>query len=197
MDADDLEYPVIYFRGYVFLLEPSFTLRGPGPGYFGGPAETKFTGVECGSAPLHRVLTLQPSSIPALERFCLPDVPLFYGLRYSGCEISYGIPSSSECRLSRLEPRKPSADWPYEGYPEILPYIPLRVRKRFACSPKMLSKLSFQGVAAKPKTMVVIVPPFPVGGVSLWGRSGDLEGVQIIFECDFESRTVTAYNQCG
>jgi hypothetical protein len=197
MDADSLEFPAVYFEGMAFILEPSMSFRGPSAGYFGGPTEAKFTGITRGAAGLHRVLTLQPSAIPALAECYLPVLPLFYGLRYSGCEISYSFSRSSECRIIGLDPRRSSEDWPYVGFPEILPYFPLRVKKRFACSARIFSKLSWQGVSPKPKTMMVIVPPPPVGGVSLWGRSGDLEGVQIIFECDFGKQTVKAYNQCG
>jgi hypothetical protein len=49
----------------------------------------------------------------------------------------------------------------------------------------------------KPKMAVVIVPPIFVGGVSMWGPIGDAEGVQVIFECDFEATTVRASNQCS
>jgi len=42
----------------------------------------KFTGVRHGPARLHRVLTIGGSMIP------VPSVPLFYGLRFSGCRVT-------------------------------------------------------------------------------------------------------------
>jgi hypothetical protein len=150
----------------------------------------KFTGVRHGPARLHRVLTIEGSMIPA------PPVPLFYGLRFSGCRVTYSLPSRSVCRITQIEPRRSSADWPYQDYPSLLPYIPLRVQKRASYTTERFARLSWQGLDINPKMMVVIVPPIAVGGVSLWGPTGDVEGVQIIFECDFENQTVKASNQC-
>ena len=44
--------------------------------------------------------------------------------------------------------------------------------------------------------LVLVVPPNPIMGVSMWGPSGDAEEVQVIFNYNTEQGTMTAYNAC-
>ena len=165
--------------------------------YFGGPLDLKFTGVRHGPAPLHRVFTISDRSIPALAEYSISSIPLIYGMQYSGCQLTYRLPRGSICNITKFKPRRSSKGWPYDHYPNLLPYIPMHISKRTRCSPKQFAKLAWQGLDIKPEMLVAIVPPLPIGGVSIWGPIGDVEGVQIIFECDLKTRTVRASNQCS
>lgn len=49
----------------------------------------------------------------------------------------------------------------------------------------------------QPSEMVVLIPPPATIGFSMWGRSGDAEGVALVAECDLKNQAVTTYNVCG
>jgi len=193
MSPDEVHFPVAYYNGTAFFFAPTDRHS---PTYFGGPSDITFTGVRHGPEPLHHILTLAGAVIPALVDYHVFSLPLFYGLRYDACSLTYRMPERSVCEITKLQPRRSSADWPYRDYPRLLPYIPLRLSRRTRCTAKRFAKLSYQGLEIKPTTMVVVVPPVFIGGVSMWGPMGDAEGVQIVFECDFENKTVRASNQC-
>ena len=189
-----LKFPVAYFGGKAYFLEPDDRFSWT---HFGGPCEVTFTGPGSDPHCLHHILTLHSGVIPPLaQQPTAPAVPLFYGMQYDGCVLSYRVLKSSLCEIVELDPRDADADYPYPDYPRLLPYIPLRLAKRTNCTAKQFANLAWQGLDIKPKTMAVIVPPIFTCGVSMWGKWGDAEGVQIIFECDFENQTVKATNQC-
>lgn len=193
ISPDELRFPVAYYRGMAYFFRPTDRYS---PTYFGGPSEVRFTTVPHGPLPLHHVLTLAGAVIPALEEFYVFSLPLFYGLRYDGCSLTYRMPERSVCKITKLQPRRSSDDFPYREYPVLLPYLPLRLARRTRCTAEQFAGFSYQGLNIKTKTMAVIVPPLFLGGVSIWGPIGDAEGVQMIFECDFETQTVRASNQC-
>src|SRR5262249_42519918 len=136
--------------------------------YFGGPpySQFKFTGLSFGTRPLHHVMQLYSNILPGIEKKGFPEVQLFYGIRYSGCRMKYELlpPAESlmkeveqhltserslgslpdlrsECHILEMEPRESSEDWPYAGYPDLLPYVPLQLADRIPCSPQ-----TFQGL---------------------------------------------------
>jgi hypothetical protein len=113
---------------------------------------------------------------------------------YGSGQLTYRFKYSDVSIL--VSPGAFTKDWPYRDYPPILPYVPLAVSKR--------KKQSWRQFAAdfpnmkedQPSDLVVVVPPPATIGVSLWGLTGDSEGVAIVFECDLETQKVTAYNVC-
>src|SRR5688500_6429614 len=117
MGPEDVRFPVAYYGGTAYFLAPTDRYTGS---YFGGPSDVSLTGVRHGPEPLHHVLTIDYRVVPALEEAYLFQLPLFYGLRYDGCELTYRA-SSDDCRITKLSPRKSSANWPYRDYP---PYLP-------------------------------------------------------------------------
>ncbi|MFL5245564.1 MAG: hypothetical protein ACJ8FY_26000 [Gemmataceae bacterium] len=56
------------------------------------------------------------------------DLPLLYGMSYSGVDLTYKFEHSDISVL--VSPGKLADDWPYRDYPPILPYVPLAVTKR-------------------------------------------------------------------
>jgi hypothetical protein len=124
-------------------------------------------------------------------------MPLFYGLTYSGCTLRYCKTSASSMELLEMEPTSSSGDFPYPDYPTLLPYLPLRIAKTHRCQFSEFSELSCQPHwQVEPSSLVVLVPPSPILGMSLWGPSGDAEYVQIVFECDVARGIIRAFNQC-
>ena len=44
--------------------------------------------------------------------------------------------------------------------------------------------------------LILVVPPNPMMGVTLWGPDGDAEEVQIIFRYNSKTGTLVAQNAC-
>lgn len=193
MLPEKLNCPVVYSNGHAHFLE---RVSGFSLSYFGGPSEREIFGLRHGPHRIHHILTLNWQTIPGLDEPGVFEIPLFYGLRFDGCSMAYDFSETSRCRLLELEPRKSSAEWPYSGYPDLLPYFSLGVARRVECSIEQFRKLLAQRDELFSDEVVVIVPPLFDIGVSLWGRSGDSEGVQIVFRCDIKKQIVRVYNEC-
>ncbi len=164
---------------------------------FGGPLECELAGVRVSPRSLHYLGRLSDQQLRFLGAPAYVfEVPLIYGFRLSGCRLTYKLVSRSEVKIVSLSPRKPSLAFPYKGYPNMLPYVPLAV----TTSSRMSYKRFAESVPNLPEQqaadLVIAVPPPAAIGVSLWGRYGDPEGVTVIFECDLASRTVSAFNVC-
>lgn len=193
MLTEELYYPAAFYDGHAYFFERASTYS---PSYFGGPTSIRFSGLRHGPRRVHHVMTLNWDAIPGIETKGFSNLSLFYGMCYSGCRMTYQIVELFRYRLLELEPRKSLADWPYRGYPELLPYVPLRLAKRTRCSCEQFRELLVQQGEVKEEDVTVIVPPIPDLGISLWGPGGDAEGVQIIFQFDVQSAKVRVYNEC-
>jgi hypothetical protein len=190
---EELHYPAAFYDGQACFYERASRYS---PSYFGGPTGIRFTGLRHGPRRLHHVMTLNWKTIPGIEEKGLSNLCLFYGMSYSGCTMTYEIVELFRYRLLELKPPKSLADWPYSGYPDLLPYLPLRVAQQVPCSPEQFRKLLIQNGEVKDNEVTVIVPPMFDLGMSLWGDSGDAEGVQIVFQVDVGKHRVRAYNEC-
>ena len=193
MLPDELQYPAAFYGGHAHFYERDVRYS---PSYFGGPTSIRFSGLRHGPKRLHHIVTLNWDAIPGVEDHGFSDISLFYGMCYSGCTMSYQMTESLRFRLLELQPRKSSADWPYSKYPDLLPYVPLRLARRVGCSPERFREFLIQRGEINSKEVVVVIPPMFDLGMSLWGPSGDAEGVQVVFHLDLETRTVRAYNEC-
>ena len=177
MLPEELLYPAAFYDGHAFLYERA---SGYSSSYFGGPTSIRLTGLRHGPRPLHHMMTLNWDAIAGIEKQGYSSLSLFYGMCYSGCTMTYQIEETYRSRLLELEPRKSSADWPYSGFPKLLPYVPLRVARRVPCSAEQFRELLIQHGEVKADDVTVIIPPMFDLGISLWGHSGDAEGVQIV-----------------
>lgn len=206
MAADETKWPVVYCNGQAVCFEPSSSF---GATYFGGPLDKTFVGREFGPEPLHRVLTLSMDLLPQPEGLYLHgSIPLFYGMRYDECVIRYRVPvmtgtkiqfveDEREMQLLELNPVESLPDWPYEGYPRLLPYIPLTESSRSLMTPEEFGgQFAWQGLSLLPTELAVVVPACPHLGMSMWGPAGDAEAVQLLFKYDFVTHEVVGSNQC-
>jgi len=163
---------------------------------YGGPLEPGVAGLEL-ARPLHHVATiavdhLRPLGVP--WRFS--ELPLAYGLEYSDCRLQYTFEPGSIV-IQAMEPREPSEDWPYAGYPRVLPYAPLEPGPTVPSTWEEFRQRA-PGLSERPlPEIVVLVPPPATLGFSLWGRMGDAEGATIVFECSLQEKRVRAYNVCS
>jgi hypothetical protein len=161
--------------------------------YFGGPLRVEFTGQSFGPKPLHQIACIGNLHLPALGPVYLVELPLIFGMHFSGCELSYRIESRRKIEILRIEPASSLADWPYPNFPPLLPFVPLRLDD----TPRSESYDDFTQrfpnmPYPQPTELVVTVPPPGAVGLSLW-EDGDLNDVTIVFECDLKRNEVESY----
>lgn len=194
MQPDDLKFPVVFHQGAASFLDRTDTWSSC---WFGGPSDVALHGMPDPSTPAHHILTLGCREFPVLGRFGL-RLPLFYGIRHSGCDMVCRKKDASNLQVSNISSTATDPDWPYPHYPQHLPYFPLRTARRLECGFDAFSGLSCQpGWDVSPAAMVVIVPASQGIGISIWGPSGDAEQTQIVFECDLAQGSYRAFNQCA
>src|SRR6266496_988407 len=151
MPHEEIQFPAVYCDGTAYLLEPDTRFSWT---YFGGPYEGTFKNLDGDSQSLHHILTLHRGIIPPLEGHRLGlGLSLFYGMQHDGCDLEYRILGPMLCEVIKLEPPEASADFPYPYYPPLLPYVPLRLAKRFDCTAEQFAKFAWQGLDIEPKTM--------------------------------------------
>lgn len=95
--------------------------------HFGGPPPAQIYGQPFGPRPLHLIASLGARHIPALGECYFGALPLIYGMYYDGCMLSYRVQVSHKVELLQIQPATSSDDWPYENFPPLVPYIPLRL----------------------------------------------------------------------
>jgi hypothetical protein len=188
-DAETLAAPAIYHRGKVFFTETTH--------WFGGDLDLTVKGPPHGPHPLHRILTLDLSDerLGVSGLVDLKYLPLVFGMRFDGFEYDYLVESDHSIDIKRSSQQTSSNDWPYDGFPDVLPRLALRLLDPVRASPEEASNLTLQGFSlTEPEEMVTIVPSQEeYGGVSLWGEYG--RGVQLIFYFTHSVRRVSADNQ--
>jgi hypothetical protein len=160
---------------------------------FGGPLDQEVTGLEHGPRKLHSIGYLSARAIPALGGPTVLGLPLVYGMCFNGCDITYRLSGYRKIEVLGMSQRRSLEDWPYAGFPDLLPYVPL---VRATATPRSYADFAkrFPNLPDRPEgQLMVCVPPPATIGLSLWGE-GDLEGVTIVFDCDLTTGTVHAYN---
>jgi hypothetical protein len=210
IDFDKLVTPAIYYREQVFLteLDPSPNARH----WFGGELDVEIGALPDelhplhrilpidlpdGPYPLHRILTIDMTDglLGVLAGGDLKHVPLIYGMRYEACDLAYRVASPRRIEIKRWAGRASVDDWPYDGYPDSLPRVGLRLLDPVPASLEEFGKLTHQGIDfGDPDEMIIIVPSTAdYGGVSLWGKHG--WGVQLIYYFTPDDRSVSVEQQ--
>jgi hypothetical protein len=163
--------------------------------WFGGPIEDSLLGVALPVRP-HLIASLHLSDLkPALQAGPI-EIPLIYPMRHSGGHMFYSFEYGA-IQLTEVTPREASSDWPYIGYPEILPYHSLSVGSVIEESWDEFLDRAPNLPEDQEAELVVLVPP-PIGlGFTMWGRYGDFEDATLVFECDLAKSRVETYNICS
>lgn len=163
---------------------------------FGGPIEHEIRGVPFGPRGLHQFGVISERHLPKLAaKHKIPDLPLFYGLSFNDCRMSYTFDGDA-VEVVSIEPAKSTENWPYPNYPANLPFVSLDVGKTRRQDWRDFAAQVVNLGEDQPSEIVAIVKPPATIGHSLWGRIGDAEGVTVVFECSPKTRTVVAYNVC-
>ena len=157
---------------------------------FGGPLASEIAGKQFGPKPLHRIACLSYFHIPVLSGHYLSPMPLVFGMHYSGCALTYHFDCDRRIEILSIDPATSSGDWPYENFPPLIPFIPLRLED----PPRVTSYDEFAGrfhtdMPSEPGDLIVCVPAPATIGLSFWG---DWHDVTIVFQCDLKKRQVTA-----
>jgi hypothetical protein len=187
------ELVVVFHEGHVTSLVRS---DAHSSSTYGGPLEHKTSGQSLPRS-VHHIAHLGVAQLPFLgaPRYLL-DLPLVYGLYYEASTIKYTYGHGS-ISIESLLPDRPLDGWPYEGYPNMLPYVPLEVGEVSEASWSIFLSRAPNLPEEQPSEVVILVPPPATLGFSMWGKAGDAEGVTLVFECSLESKRVVAYNVCG
>jgi hypothetical protein len=194
MQPDDLKFPALFHEGKVWFLKRAEEHTGS---YFGGPFEGEVRVSDVPVRSLHHIATITGRCFEPLRHVIGGGtICLFYGITHSGCRLQYRV-LASDIELLQLDPEAPLEGWPYPNYPAYLPYFPLELDRVVDCEFEEFCELSCQRLEHPGSDALIIVPPSPVLGMSMWGPSGDMECVQIVFRYSLESHIVDAFNQCG
>jgi hypothetical protein len=163
--------------------------------WFGGPgSDGVMDGPRHGPRRLHHVVTLNHGAfgIKAL-RFGF-QVSLYYGLCFEGCEVEWQRTASAALKITKLEPRKSSSEYPYYGYPDLLPWFPLQITGAEETTTMDIDEaIGNTGWTPDPAKVYVIAHSHAELGIALFAPGDD---VDIVFEYDFEKGSVRAANQC-
>ncbi len=174
---------------------------------FGGPFSTPLYGEVPNVEYLHQVAVIYGTQRPDYVSRFLQNLPLLYGIRFSGCDLSYRLVAGSiphegreihyrGAEILELFPDQPDDDWPYPNFPSLLPYWPIERKCSRPCSWKEFAEETFDVRESPPTQLIFAMSPPTNLGISLWGADGDLEGVEVIWEVDTETQHVHVTNRC-
>lgn len=195
MDLNTQIYPFAYYKGKLITFNQAdeFTVS-----YFGGPGDLQVGGTKHGPRKIHHIATLNYTDLNADYFDFGSSLPFYYGMCFDGCELEYFYTDSSKLKITDMEPTKSNDDWPYEGFPNHLPYFPLYVNEIKSISEKeALDKFSQYVDTISDVELIFIVPPNPKLGVSMWGPTGDAEGVKLVFVYNIKSKKMRVHNVCS
>jgi hypothetical protein len=201
MTADKICMPTLIFPDR--LVRASFAGSGLNRHRLGGPLELEIKKWPRRYPPPHRVLTLDTMD-PALDLDIqrASPIPLIYGFQLSGCRMKYKLTRSDDIEIQECQGQL-AKNWPYADYPPMLPTVPLFFKSSEPIDWKKLeqdedwSGLTNQDSRPKKDEILIVVPPNDVYGVSLWGWSGDRNGVQVVFRVNLNTLAVEAWNECA
>ncbi|TWT66783.1 hypothetical protein Pla123a_44810 [Posidoniimonas polymericola] len=163
--------------------------------YLGGPPDLQeLTREDGGDTPLHHIATLSCDEFDCSYRGRLP---LLHGMTYQGSLLEYEVAESGHVvRTTYLSPNESDPEWPYPGYPALLPYLQLEVWKKRICTWEEFANEFINAPNEPPADLTVMMPPPMHIGFSLWGRHGDTYPVQLCFGLNFTTMKVEVTSWC-
>ena len=191
-DESDIDpIATVFSDGQRFLLGRS---KARSNSYFGGPGyDQVIEGPRYGSRRIHHLLTLNHGAFGIDAMQFGFEVSLYYGLCFEGCELEWQRTHTAAVRITKIDPRKSGKEYPYFGYPDILPYFPLRTLAKSEVEASDIKDAIYNtGWDVDLGKVYVVVHSHPDLGVSLFEPDAD---VDVVFEYDPESGCVRATNQ--
>jgi hypothetical protein len=191
MEIFESKYPLAYYQGKLktFRRGNEYTLS-----YFGGPKQSRISGLSHGPRSLHHIATVNGRDL-GLSKFGISTVPFYYGMCFDGCEIEYTTHYSGDVKIEKMEPNESSTNWPYPSYPEFLPYFPLELDSTYDVSKEQFKERVWADL--DDDEMVFVVPTNPDLNFSMWGPDGDASGVELLFFYNPSKEYMRAQNACS
>lgn len=162
--------------GYFYTKKSTVIEPSPGPykHRFGGVPSHRFTGDDATDLNVHCLYELDTSdsALPNLLRGH-PTLPLYYPLFNDACDFSYQVVSPSEVKI-HLVSNDVQPDFPYEGFPPVLPEHSVNARALSYSEQKTLvyaftaaSELNENAISAKDKQFLKSIgyPCTQIGGI--------------------------------
>ena len=164
--------------------------------YFGGPNQDYIHDDKLlRHCQLHHIATLNHPRLGIGSVKFGFSISLYYGLTHEGCVLSYHRTATSAVQFTHLEPKKLTPNYPYPGYPPLLPYYRLGIASTSQYTKEEIqSRIYNTGWSVRDDCVYVIVCQHPHLGVCLFDPSDEVE---IVFEYDHENGRVKATNQCS
>ena len=183
----------VFANGRKYLLGRS---RAPQSSYFGGPGtDQAIKAPRHGPRRLHHLLTLNHAEFGISALKFGSNVSFYYGLCFEGCELDWTRTATSAIEITRIDPKKSGKDYPYFGYPDLLPYFPLEIVEQNQADPSdMEEAIGNTPWEAAPDNIYVIVHSHPELGIALLSPG---EEIDIVFEYDPISGRIRAESSMG
>jgi hypothetical protein len=162
--------------------------------YFGGPGyDQVIDGARYGPRRIHHILTLNHNAFGISSLKFGFKTSFYYGLCFEGCELEWERTHTAAMRVTKIDPRKSGKEYPYFGYPDVLPYFPLEVRVKSAATSSDIEAAVYNtGWDVDPDKVYVIVHSHPDLGIALLNPDAD---VDLVFEYETASGRIRAVNQ--
>lgn len=163
--------------------------------YFGGPGyDQVIEGPKYGPRRVHHILTLNHGELGINALKFGFKVSLYYGLCFEGCELEWERTRTAAIRITKIEPRKSEQDYPYFGFPDLLPYFPLKVLDRSEASQADIESAVYNtGWVVDSECVYILAHSHPQMGIALLGPDMD---VDLVFEYNSKTGKIRAANQC-
>lgn len=141
--------------------------------YFGGPGyDQVIKGPRYGPRRLHHVVTLNHSRLGINALKFGFKTSLYYGFCFEGCELEWERTHTAAVQITKIEPRKSTKDFPYFGYPDVLPYFPLEIIGSEEIKPyEIEEQFEETGWDIQPSKIYVVVHSHGDIGVALFDPS--------------------------
>ncbi len=159
--------------------------------YFGGPIVCHVeSGHPLDEARLHHLGTLNLSPILKGSALKGVSIPLVFGICHENCMMEYSKTATNAIFIEGLEPAALKEGYPYEGYPDLLPYYRLGFGETSYYLPgELQSRLKGTGWSSDPGKLYIFVVQHPTIGHCLLDAADDAE---IVFEYNPENGKIRA-----
>ena len=162
--------------------------------YFGGPGyDQVIKGPRYGPRRIHHVLTLNHGAFGISALKFGFKVSFYYGICFEGCELEWERTHTAALQITKIDPRKSDKEYPYYGYPDVLPHFPLKILDQSdAAESDIKDALYNTGWTINPDRVYVLAHSHPTLDIALFDPDAS---VDIVFEYDPNSGRVRATNQ--
>ena len=99
MFLEKLSHPVAYYHETLYLYKRT---RRSTRSYFGGPSDTRVSGLIHGPRALHHIMTIKEQAVPPIADGFFSTIRLLYGMCYDGSVLKYEISDHGDCRVLEM-----------------------------------------------------------------------------------------------